>query len=328
MQSYTISSATQKYITDWLVFWPVVQLSKAWTTQSLVMAYQEQGHSTLSLRQCTKWIKREGERWLSKSTGSIFLILLQNNISFMADNSFIKLYRKITDWEWYDDINTTRLFLHLLLTVNFEDKVWHWIEVKKWEIITSLSKLSYETWLSVKEIRGSLERLKKTNEVASKSTNTYSHIQLINWEMYQSKGQANGQANGKQLGIKRATTKEIDTKVSIKKERIGKSFFSYQEGNEFQEPFWFIYSNFIIEKREVLDECFKMGQWIEDHDDKPRYNWKSFVSNWLLKSYKRRQKPLEMQQPVEPALPQPPPSEKSESFHITDLLQEEEQVDA
>lgn len=109
------------------------------------------------------------------------------------------------------------------------------------------------------------------------------------------------------------------------KERIQKEFFIYQQWNDFQDPFWYIYSNFIIERREVLDECFKMSVWIENNE--PRYNWKSFVTNWIIKSYKRREKPLEMKLQEEPSLPPPPPApEKSEEFHITDLLREEEEV--
>ena len=37
---------------------------------------------------------------------------------------WIKLHRQILDWEWYDDINVKVLFLHLLLTANYEDKKW------------------------------------------------------------------------------------------------------------------------------------------------------------------------------------------------------------
>ena len=36
----------------------------------------------------------------------------------MLKNGYIKLYRSLLDWEWYDDTVTKCLFLHLLLTVN------------------------------------------------------------------------------------------------------------------------------------------------------------------------------------------------------------------
>ena len=33
----------------------------------------------------------------------------------------IKLYRKFLDWEWYQDINTKVLFIHMLMKANWKD---------------------------------------------------------------------------------------------------------------------------------------------------------------------------------------------------------------
>lgn len=38
----------------------------------------------------------------------------------MLEGGFILLHRSILRWEWYGDLNTARLFIHLLLTVNYE----------------------------------------------------------------------------------------------------------------------------------------------------------------------------------------------------------------
>lgn len=51
-------------------------------------------------------------------------------------SGWIKLHRKITEWEWYSDANTFRVFMHLLLTANYEDKRWRNIDVKRGQIIT------------------------------------------------------------------------------------------------------------------------------------------------------------------------------------------------
>lgn len=37
---------------------------------------------------------------------------------------WIKLHRQLLTWEWYDEPNTLRLFLHLLLKANIEPKEW------------------------------------------------------------------------------------------------------------------------------------------------------------------------------------------------------------
>lgn len=120
------------------------------------------------------------------------------------DSGFIFLHRKITKWEWYDDLNTFRLFLHLLLTVNYEPAQWRGVTIGKGQRVTSLSKLAKETGLSVKSVRTSLNRLKSTNEVACESTSQYTILTIVNYSKYQdwedftaSAGHANGQSNGK-----------------------------------------------------------------------------------------------------------------------------------
>lgn len=39
-------------------------------------------------------------------------------------DGWIKLHRKLINWEWYQDTNVKVVFLHLLLIANHEDKKW------------------------------------------------------------------------------------------------------------------------------------------------------------------------------------------------------------
>ncbi len=85
----------------------------------------------------------------------------------MLSEGFIKLHRSLLSWEWYDDINTTRLFIHLILTANYYDKEWHGIIIKRGQRICPISRLALETRLSVQQIRSAIKRLKSTNEITS-----------------------------------------------------------------------------------------------------------------------------------------------------------------
>jgi hypothetical protein len=98
---------------------------------------------------------------------------------------WIQLHRQILNWEWYSDTNTFRLFLHLLLTANFKDQKYQGKLIKKGTLITGRDKLSYETGLSVREVRTCLERLKSTNEIAIKSNSKGTEIQVVNYDKYQ-----------------------------------------------------------------------------------------------------------------------------------------------
>lgn len=97
---------------------------------------------------------------------------------------YIKLHRKITEWEWYDDSNTLRLFLHILLNANHTPKSWRGIEIKPGQFVTGRFKLAQALKLSEQQIRTSLIKLKSTNEITIKSTSQYSIITIKNWNLY------------------------------------------------------------------------------------------------------------------------------------------------
>lgn len=46
-------------------------------------------------------------------------------------SGWIKLHRKLLDWEWYSDTNCRLLFIHCLLKANFEDTKWRGVDIKK-----------------------------------------------------------------------------------------------------------------------------------------------------------------------------------------------------
>ena len=150
-------------------------------------------------------------------------------------NGWVKLHRQFLKWEWYDDINASRLFLHLILTANHKNKKWQGITIKRGQLATSLSSLSKGTKLTVKQIRTALTKLKTTNEVAVKTTSRYSLITVVNYSLYQSiddigasKGASTQTNEGQAKGKQRATNKKDKKDKNVKKEEIyiGRDFSS------------------------------------------------------------------------------------------------------
>lgn len=101
------------------------------------------------------------------------------------DNTFIKLSRKIQSWRWYQDANTMRVFVHILLNANVYDHDFENITVKRGQWVTSVSKISEQLNISTRSIRTALNHLKSTNEVAIKTTPKYSIITVKNYNQYQ-----------------------------------------------------------------------------------------------------------------------------------------------
>jgi hypothetical protein len=140
----------------------------------------------------------------------------------MNDIGWIKLHRKLIDWEWYKDVNTFKLFLHLILKANTETKKWQGQTINRGQLITSLKNLSHETGLTEKEVRTAISKLEKTKEVGKQTTSVNTTLTMLNYDLYQSMGKptdkqkANeGQSKGKQG----ATTKEYKEEEELKEDK-------------------------------------------------------------------------------------------------------------
>ena len=112
---------------------------------------------------------------------------------------FILLYRQITDWEWYQNPNTFRVFLHCLLMANFTDGRFEGKEIKRGQFVTSLPSLSDQTSLSIRQVRVALDHLIMTGELTSKSYSKFRVITVVNYDKYQN----NDRQNDSQMTDKR-----------------------------------------------------------------------------------------------------------------------------
>ena len=142
----------------------------------------------------------------------------------MLKNGYIKLYRSLLEWEWYDDTVTKCLFLHLLLTVNAYDEDWKGIVIKRGSRVSSYTKLSEELHFTIKQIRTGIQHLERTGEVARTAYPRFTVFTVTNYDAYQTRGQAKGQAKGTQPGRQGAgkgqQSKNIEEYKEEKKENV------------------------------------------------------------------------------------------------------------
>lgn len=100
-------------------------------------------------------------------------------------NGHIKLHRSIFDWEWWDDINTFRLFVTILLLANWKEKRWHGKTIKRGSLWTSLPTLSQKSGLTMQQTRTALNKLISTGEITDKATREGRLITVVNYSKYQ-----------------------------------------------------------------------------------------------------------------------------------------------
>lgn len=127
-----------------------------------------------------------------------------------SSNGYIKLDRKILDWEWYQDLNVRTLFIHCLLLANWKDTRYKGEVIPRGSFVASLPILSEGTGLSIRQARTSLDKLKLTGELTVKKRPKYTVYTVSNYNKYQDDDrqndsqltgnrQANGQSSDSQV---------------------------------------------------------------------------------------------------------------------------------
>lgn len=131
------------------------------------------------------------------------------------EKGFIALFRQFTEWEWYDDANTMRLFIHCLLLANYKDKKWRGKLIKRGSFITSQPKLAHSLKLSIMQIRNSLRKLKSTGEITVLTTAEYSIITVKNYNLYQDDNRLKNRqtTSEEQTSNRQATTTNKDNNI-------------------------------------------------------------------------------------------------------------------
>lgn len=157
-----------------------------------------------------------------------------------SDTEYIKLFRRMTRWEWYTDINTKTLFLHCLLKANWKAGKWHGYSYKRGQFITSLRNLAKESGLTVQQTRTALKHLISTGELTSWSDSKIRLITVVSFDKFQ---QANNQANNQlTIGQQAANNRYKNNK-------------KYKEGEEYTQP-------------ETDDELIEFLKNREKHNDR------------------------------------------------------------
>lgn len=140
---------------------------------------------------------------------------------------WIKLHRSLIEWEWYDDKNALILLIHLLVTVNYEDKKWKGILIKSGSRVTSWETLKNEiNCMSIQQIRTAMDKLESSGEITRSSTNKYQVVSLVKWGKLQHLEMLDNNQNNIQITNNQqsnnnqiTTTKEVNNIKEVKEDK-------------------------------------------------------------------------------------------------------------
>ncbi|MDR1754782.1 MAG: hypothetical protein LBR74_07750 [Eubacterium sp.] len=207
---------------------------------------------------------------------------------------YIKIHRKILDWEWYCDINTARLFIHLLLTVGFEETKYKGEIFPKGTLITTLEDLSRATKLTISEVRTALKHLKSTREIELTTTNKKSIINVLNYSVYQDSKKSKPQANSKQLTNGSQSINNLLANAQLYKNgimeeckngrNILKESSSQIANTSFVPPSLDEIEKYCMERKNNIDpksffDYFQESGWIDSRGNSVK-NWKQKIITW------------------------------------------------
>lgn len=110
----------------------------------------------------------------------------------VANDGYIKLYRKMMKWGWYTDTNAKCVFLHLLFLAQYEPCFYRSVNLDVGQAVTSIREIATQTGLSIKSVRVAINHLKTTQEVAQLPMGKFSVFTIKNYHEYQGEGTDEG----------------------------------------------------------------------------------------------------------------------------------------
>lgn len=135
--------------------------------------------------------------------------------------SWIKIFRELLQWEWFEKPEMVQFFIYLLLKANSEDRQWQGITVKRGQFVTSNASMRRDLNLSEQQVRTCIKRLISTGEITYQSTNRYVVITICNYDRYQENKTAANEQNNEPINTlptneQRANNEQITTTKELK----------------------------------------------------------------------------------------------------------------
>ena len=125
--------------------------------------------------------------------------------------TWIKLYRKFDEWEWFGDSDMVKLFIFLLIRANYEEKSWRGITIGRGQFVTSFAGLSEAANMTMQKTRTCIDKLKSTKEITCRATNRFTIITICNYDNYQSEKEESNMPSNKQTTNEQQTNNKQTT---------------------------------------------------------------------------------------------------------------------
>lgn len=112
---------------------------------------------------------------------------------------WVKLHRKLLEWEWYQDAHMVHLLVHLLLTASHEDRRYKGLTIKRGQVVTSIKELAEALGTPESSTRLRIKRLKNCGFISIKVAHNRTTITICNYDSYQERQTNRCERNAKDV---------------------------------------------------------------------------------------------------------------------------------
>ena len=133
---------------------------------------------------------------------------------------WIKLHRKILDWEWWDDPVMVKVWLQLLFDANYEPKQWKGRKIERGQLVLGRKAYAKKCCISEQQLRTALTKLKSTNEITITATNRFTLVTVTKYELYQmDERESTNRSTSRATNKQPTNNQQSTTPKELKKER-------------------------------------------------------------------------------------------------------------
>lgn len=224
---------------------------------------------------------------------------------------FIKIDRQILEWRYHDCYYAFTIWMHILLLANWTDGYFKGNPIKRGELVTSINNLMLVTGIkSDNTIRKWLKVFESEEMISLKSTNKYTHINIVNYDKFQDAGETIAELNAQQTAYQSAyqsaqrsadnirIIRNIRSKEDINTICPEQTSFASEQATELPPLILKDGSRFHISENhlnefvdaypgvDVRDQIMKMSQWLKVNPTKrkTKNGIMRFINSWIARS--------------------------------------------
>ena len=224
---------------------------------------------------------------------------------------FIKIDRQILEWRYHDCYYAFTIWMHILLLANWTDGYFKGNPIGRGELVTSINNLMLVTGIkSDNTIRKWLKVFESEDMISLKSTNKYTHINILNYDKFQDVGETLAELNAQQSAYQTAyqsaqrsannirIIRNIRSKEDINNTCPEQTSFASEQVTGLPPLILKDGSRFHISENhlnefvdaypgvDVRDQIMKMSQWLKVNPTKrkTKNGIMRFINSWIARS--------------------------------------------